>query len=153
MTSWVTDRPSIASAAVRPCSTATSKCSTRARRPCSGESYSAASPAAYTPGSDVSSDDEHAKPPRSPSSIPADRASSTSGTTPAPITTQPQSIDRPPAVTTRATRPSDEPSNRSTSSRPCTSTPCETNCECTNRPTSGPRWFSQHTSSSITSDT
>src|SRR5215208_4857536 len=77
----------------------------RTRRPCSTESYSHASPAAHTPSAEVASEDEHATPPVSPSSRPAERASITSGTAPVPITTRSASTahytvhDRIPMVT------------------------------------------------------
>ena len=92
------------SAAVLPCLNATSQCSTRRWRPWTTLSYSQMSPAAKTPGTELSSRDEHFTPPASPSSSPAPRASITSGMTPAPITTRSQSSDRPPAVTTLPTR-------------------------------------------------
>ena len=111
------------SAAVLPWLKATSQCSIRMWRPCTGLSYSQMSPAAKMPGTELSSRAEHSTPPASPISSPAAFASVTSGVTPAPITTKSQSSSSPLFVTTLSTRPS-EPSKRSSSSPPCTSTPC-----------------------------
>ncbi len=107
------------------------------------------SPAANTPGTEVSSPDEHFSPPDSPSSSPPERASVTSGVTPTPITTMSQSSSRPPFVTTLRTRPS-EPSKWSSSSPPCTAMPCSSRTFWKKRPISGPNWRSSVTSSSIT---
>ena len=76
--------PSIAAAAWRPCAAATSKCSTRSRRPWMTESYSHGSPAAQMPSAEVSSVCEQRTPPVSPSSRPDERASMTSGIAPVP---------------------------------------------------------------------
>src|ERR671912_653956 len=69
----------MAAATACPCAAATSKCSMRARRPCSSESYSHMSPAAHTPAADVARSAPQASPPLSPSSSPAARPSITSG--------------------------------------------------------------------------
>ena len=111
------------SAAVLPWLKATSQCSIRIGRPWIGLSYSQMSPAAKMPGTELSSCAEHFTPPASPISSPAPFASVTSGVTPAPITTRSQSSSSPLFVTTRSTR-SPEPSKRSSSSPPWTSTPC-----------------------------
>ena len=100
------------------------------------------SPAAYTPGAELSSRDEQSTPPASPSSRPALRASVTSGITPAPITTMSQSSESPPPVITRPTRPS-EPSKRSSSSPPWTSIPCSSSTPWKKPPTSRPNWRSR----------
>ena len=109
-------------AAVWPWFAATSQCSSRSGRPWIGLWYSQMSPAANTPGTEVSSWAEQRTPPLSPSSSPADRASITSGITPTPTTTMSHSSSRPELVTTVDTRPS-APSNRLSSSPPYSSTP------------------------------
>ena len=106
----------IAAATAAPWARATSQCSIRSRRPWTTESYSHASPAAHTPGADVSSVDEQAMPPVSPSASPADRASITSGTAPMPITTRSASSDAAATRSPRAARgrrPRSAPARRS----------------------------------------
>src|SRR5689334_4999757 len=125
------------SAAVLPWLKATSQCSIRNVLPCTTLSYSQMSPAANTPGTELSSVEEHFTPPASPSSSPADLASVTSGCTPAPITTMSQGSSLPDLVTTAVRRPSD-PSKRSSSSPPCTSTPCSSSTRWKKPPTSAP---------------
>ena len=89
--------PSMFSAAVLPWLNATSQCSIRIRAPpWMTDSYSQMSPAAYTPGTELSSREEQRTPPRSPISSPAFWASCTSGVTPAPTTTASAASSRPP---------------------------------------------------------
>jgi hypothetical protein len=107
------------------------------------------SPAAKMRGSDVSSSAVQRTPPCSPSSRPAERASVTSGVTPIPTTTKSHSISSPLFVTTLFTR-SPSPSKRTTSSPPCTFTPCSSSTPWKKRPTFSPKKGSKVTSSSIT---
>src|SRR3954453_3820936 len=148
-TSCSTSWPSMFSPAVLPWLKATSQCSSRIRSPrWTGLSYSQMSPAAKMPGTDVSSPELQRTPPLSPSSSPAERASMTSGITPTPTTTMSQSSSFPAFVITRDTRPS-EPSKRSSSSPPCTSTPCSSSTPWKKRPTSSPNWRDRTTSPRI----
>ena len=107
------------------------------------------SPAAQTPGADVSRSAAHATPPVSPSSSFAARASITSGIAPVPITTMSASTARPEAVTTRCTR-SPSPSSRSTPSAVTSSTPWSRSSRAKNAPAVGPKCVASGASSSIT---
>ena len=66
------------------------------------------------------------------------------------MTTHSHGSSRPPFVTTFVTWPSSEPSKRSSSSDPWTSTPCSSSTPWKNPPTSRPKKRSSVTSSSIT---
>src|SRR5215213_784399 len=142
-------RPSMLNAAVLPWLNATSQCSIRIGLPCTGLWYSQMSPAANTFGCELSSPAEQATPPCSPISSPAAFASETSGVTPMPTTTKSQSSSSPLFVTTLVTR-EPSPSKRSTSSPPCTCTPCSSSASWKKCPTFSPKNGSKVTSSSIT---
>src|SRR5215210_7298702 len=142
-------RPSMLNAAVLPWLNATSQCSIRIGLPCTGLSYSQMSPAAKMFAAEVSSPAPHFTPPCSPISSPAVLASDTSGLTPIPTTTKSHSISRPLFVTTLVTR-EPSPSKRSSSSPPCTFTPCSSSAPWKKPPTSLPKNGSKVTSSIIT---
>ena len=106
------------------------------------------SPAAHTPGAEVSSAAPQRTPPVSPSSSPAARASMTSGTAPVPMTTASASTTRPEAQTTRSIRSA--PSKRSSGSPQTSSTPLLCSRSAKNRPAVAPKPVSSGADSTIT---